>query len=153
MPCPDRIPGAFALPCKLNLIDIYYIHCQEDKMGDVVLEQREQAEAKSGVSNSIFQIISQRPKFPVGRMEFDDFVLVFNIPYKINVKRENEYFIHEDPQLGMLCWGKTLEELFDAVFEEFNFLWRDIASEDDEKLDESAQKVKQILLIIAKEEK
>jgi hypothetical protein len=122
-------------------------------MGDAVLEQSKQTYAKREASNSTFQIISQHSKIPVGRMEFDDFVLVFNLPYKINVKRENEYFIHEDPQLGMLCWGKTLEELFDAVFEEFNFLWRNIASEDDEKLDESAQKVKQILLIIAKEEK
>ncbi|MDR1178620.1 MAG: hypothetical protein LBK64_07315 [Spirochaetaceae bacterium] len=86
-------------------------------------------------------------------MEFDDFVLVFNTPYKINVRRENEYFIHEDPQLDMTCWGKTLEELFDSVFEEFHFLWKDIALEEDEKLDESAQKLKQILLIIAKEEK
>jgi hypothetical protein len=86
-------------------------------------------------------------------MAFDDFVLVFNLPYKINVRRENEYFIHEDPQLDMLCWGKTLEELFDAVFEEFHVLWRDIALEDDEKLHESAQKVKRLLLIIAKEEK
>jgi hypothetical protein len=122
-------------------------------MGDVVLKQGGQAHAKSGVSNSTFQIISQHPKFPVERMEFDDFVLVFNLPYKINVKRENEYFIHEDPQLDMLCWGKTLEELFDAVFEEFHVLWKDIALEDDKKLHESAQKLKQILLIIAKEEK
>jgi hypothetical protein len=43
--------------------------------------------------------------------------------------------------------------LFDAVFEEFHVLWRDIALEDDEKLHESAQKLKQILLILAKEEK
>jgi hypothetical protein len=122
-------------------------------MGDVVLKQGGQAHAKSGVSNSTFQIISQHPKFPVERMEFDDFVLVFNIPYKINVKRENEYFIHEDPQLGMLCWGNTLEELFDAVFEEFNFLWRIYARAEDNDLDDSAVVVKNILLAITKEEK
>ncbi|MDR1072310.1 MAG: hypothetical protein LBL45_01350 [Treponema sp.] len=64
-----------------------------------------------------------------------------NSTYKINVR------------LDMTCWGKTLEELFDAVFEEFNCLWKDIALEGDKKLDESAQKLKQILLILAKEEK
>jgi hypothetical protein len=122
-------------------------------MADVVLKQGGQAYAKSGVSNSTFQIISQYSKIPVGRMEFDDFVLVFNLPYKINVKWENEYFIHEDPQLDMLCWGKTLEELFDAVFEEFNFMWRIYARAKDDDLDSSAVVVKDVLLAIAKEEK
>jgi hypothetical protein len=122
-------------------------------MGNTVLKQDEPVYNRSGVLNPTFQIISQYPKIPVERMEFGDFVLVFNSPYKINVRQENGYFIHEDPQLDMTCWGKTLEELFDAVFEEFNFLWRNIALEDDEKLHESAQKLKQILLILAKEEK
>jgi hypothetical protein len=122
-------------------------------MGDTVLKERELTYTGSGVSNPTFQIIAQYPKIPVERMAFDDFVLVFNSPYKINVRQENGYFIHEDPQLDMTCWGKTLEELFDAVFEEFHFLWKDIALENDEKLHESAQKLKQMLLIIAKEEK
>jgi hypothetical protein len=119
-------------------------------MGDTVLKESEPAYTRSGALNSTFQIISQYPKIPIERMAFDDFVLVFNYPYKINVRQENGYFIHEDPQLDMICWGRTLEELFDAVFEEFNFLWKDIALEDDKKLHESAQKVKKILLILAK---
>jgi hypothetical protein len=53
----------------------------------------------------------------------------------------------------MTCWGKTLEELFDSVFDEFHYLWRDVVLEDDEKLHESAQNLKQSLLIIAQEEK
>ncbi|MDR1307467.1 MAG: hypothetical protein LBK74_07830 [Treponema sp.] len=125
-------------------------------MGNTVLKQGEsvyKTYTGSAVLTPTFQIISQYPKIPVERMEFDDFVLVFDSPYKINVRQENEYFIHEDPQLDMICWGKTLEELFDAVFEEFNFLWKDIALEEDGKLDESAQRLKQILLLIAKEEK
>jgi predicted RNase H-like HicB family nuclease len=122
-------------------------------MAHAVLKESEPAYIRNGVSTSTFQIISQYSKIPVERMEFDDFVLVFNSPYKINVRQENEYFIHEDPLLDMTCWGKTLEELFDAVFEEFHFLWKDIALEENEKLHESAQRLKQILLIIAKEEK
>jgi hypothetical protein len=122
-------------------------------MGDTVLKERKAVYNEREALNSTFQIISQYPKIPVERMAFDDFVLVFNFPYKINIRKENEYFIHEDPQLDMLCWGKTLEELFDSVFEEFHVLWRDIVLEDDKKLDESAQKVKQILLILAQEEK
>jgi hypothetical protein len=122
-------------------------------MANAILKQCESAHNKGMVLNPTFQIISQYPKIPVERMEFDDFVLVFNSPYKINVRQENGYFIHEDPQLDMICWGKTLEELFDAVFEEFYVLWKDIALEDDKKLHKSAQKTKQLLLIIAKEEK
>ncbi|MDR1211456.1 MAG: hypothetical protein LBK40_04410 [Spirochaetaceae bacterium] len=119
----------------------------------MVLKERESAYTRSAVLTPTFQIISQYSKIPVERMEFDDFVLVFNVPYKINVRHEDGYFVHEDQQLDMTCWGKTLEELFDAVFEEFHFLWKDIALEEDGKLDGSAQKLKQILLIIAKEEK
>jgi hypothetical protein len=122
-------------------------------MGDTVVKESESAYAVSGALNSTLQIIAQYPKIPVGRMAFDDFVLMFNLPYKINVRRENEYFIHEDPQLDMLCWGKTLEELFDAVFEEFNFMWRIYARAADNDLDSSAVVVKNILLAIAREEK
>ncbi|MDR1250361.1 MAG: hypothetical protein LBK63_13815, partial [Treponema sp.] len=64
-------------------------------MGDTVLKENESAYAMSAALNSTLQIISQYPKIPVERMAFDDFVLVFNLPYKINVRRENEYFIHE----------------------------------------------------------
>jgi hypothetical protein len=95
-------------------------------MAHAVLEEGEVAYTRNVALNPTFQIISQYPKIPVERMEFDDFVLVFNSPYKINIRKENEYFIHEDPQLDMTCWGKTLEELFDAVFEEFYVLWKDI---------------------------
>jgi hypothetical protein len=122
-------------------------------MGNTVLKQSEQTYNRSVALNPTLQIISQYPKIPVERMEFDDFILVFNAPYKINVRQENEYFIHEDPQLDITCWGKTLEELFDAVFEEFRVLWKDIVLENDEKLHESAQNLKRLLLIIAKEEK
>jgi hypothetical protein len=121
-------------------------------MGDLIVKESELAYPENAALNPTLQIISQYSKIPVERMAFDDFVLVFDLPYKINVRRENDYFIHEDPQLDMLCWGKTLEELFEAVFEEFHFLWRDIVLEDDKKLHETAQKVKQILLLIAKEE-
>jgi hypothetical protein len=65
----------------------------------------------SGVSNSTFQIISQYSKIPVERMEFDDFVLAFYSPYKINIRQENEYFIHEDPQLDMTCWGENTRRI------------------------------------------
>jgi hypothetical protein len=122
-------------------------------MTNAVLKQVESAYSRGAVLNATFQIIAQYPKIPVERMEFDDFVLVFNSPYKINVRQENGYFIHEDPQLDMTCWGKTLEELFDSVFDEFHYLWRDIVLEDDGKLHESAQRLKQLLLIIAKKEK
>jgi hypothetical protein len=120
-------------------------------MGDMVLKESKAAHNNSGTLNSTFQIISQYPKIPVERMEFDDFILAFNFPYKINVRRENEYFIHEDPQLDMTCWGKTLEELFDAVFEEFNFMWRTYARVEDKDLDSSAVAVKNVLLAIANE--
>jgi hypothetical protein len=53
-------------------------------MGNTVLKQDEPVYNRSGVSKPTFQIISQYPKIPVERMEFDDFVLVFNSPYKIN---------------------------------------------------------------------
>jgi hypothetical protein len=122
-------------------------------MTHAFLEEGEAVYNRSVALNPTFQIISQYPKIPVERMEFDDFVLVFNSPYKINIRKENEYFIHEDPQLDITCWGKTLEELFDAVFEEFYVLWKDIALEDDKKLHKSAQKIKQLLLVIAREEK
>jgi hypothetical protein len=122
-------------------------------MSDTVVKERETPYLSSGASNPTLQIISQYHRFPVDRMVFDDFVLVFNSPYKINVRQEDGYFIHEDPHLDMTCWGKTLEELFESVFEEFNFLWRDIVLEDDKKLHESAQKLKQLLLVIAREEK
>jgi hypothetical protein len=122
-------------------------------MDNAVLKEGEAAYNRSAALNPTFQIISQYPQIPVERMEFDDFVLVFNSPYKINIRKENEYFIHEDPQMDITCWGKTLEELFDAVFEEFYVLWKDIALEDDKKLHKSAQKIKQLLLIIAREEK
>jgi hypothetical protein len=122
-------------------------------MAQVALKQDEPVYCGGAALNSTFQIIAQYPKIPVERMAFDDFVLVFNSPYKITIRQENGYFIHEDPQLDMTCWGKTLEELFDSVFDEFHYLWRDIVLEDDEKLHESAQRLKQLLLIIAKEEK
>jgi hypothetical protein len=51
-------------------------------MGNTVLKQDEPVYNRSGVSNPTFQIISQYSKFPVERMEFDDFVLVFNSPYE-----------------------------------------------------------------------
>jgi hypothetical protein len=69
------------------------------------------------------------------------------------VRQENGYFIHEDPQLDMTCWGKTLEELFDSVFDEFSFMWRTYARAEDDDLDCSAVVVKNILLAMAKEEK
>jgi hypothetical protein len=122
-------------------------------MGDTVLKENESAYAMSAALNSTLQIISQYPKIPVERMAFDDFVLVFNLPYKINVRRENGYFIHEDPQLDMLCWGKTLEDLFGAVFEEFHVLWRDIVLKDDKKLHETAQRLKQILCSVIRQTK
>jgi hypothetical protein len=122
-------------------------------MGDLIVKESEVAYPENAALNPTLQIISQYSKIPVERMAFDDFVLVFDIPYKINVRRENEYFIHEDPQLDMLCWGKTLEELFEAVFEEFNFMWRTYARTEDNGLDSSAVVVKNILLKIAKEEK
>jgi hypothetical protein len=122
-------------------------------MGNTILKQSEQTYNRSTALNPTFQIISQYPKIPVERMEFDDFVLVFNSPYKINVRQENEYFIHEDPQLDITCWGKTLEELFDAVFEEFNFMWRTYVRAENDNLDSSAVVVKNILLTIAKEKK
>jgi hypothetical protein len=86
-------------------------------------------------------------------MAFDDFVLVFNSPYKINVRQEDGYFIHEDSYLDMTCWGKTLEELFESVFEEFNFIWRTYARAEDNELDSSAVVMKNVLLAIAKEGK
>jgi hypothetical protein len=132
---------------------IIYNALQGDKMSDTLVKERESAYTGSGAANPTLQIISQYHKIPVNRMAFDDFVLVFNSPYKINVRQEDGYFIHEDSYLDMTCWGKTLEELFESVFEEFNFLWRDIVLEDDEKLHESAQKLKQLLLVIAREEK
>ncbi|MDR1257158.1 MAG: hypothetical protein LBJ86_05370, partial [Spirochaetaceae bacterium] len=64
-------------------------------MADAVLKQGESAYNRGAVLNSTFQIIAQYPKIPVERMEFDDFVLVFKSPYKINVRQENGYFIHE----------------------------------------------------------
>ncbi|MDR1230920.1 MAG: hypothetical protein LBK61_05915, partial [Spirochaetaceae bacterium] len=87
-------------------------------MAHAVLKQGDPVYDRGPVLSSTFQIIAQYPKIPVERMAFDDFVLVFNAPYKINVRQENGYFIHEDPQLDMTCWGKTLEELFDSVFDE-----------------------------------
>jgi hypothetical protein len=124
---------------------------REEKMSNAVLKESESAYPMSGVSNPTLQIIAQHSKIPVDRMAFDDCVLVFNSPYKINVRQENGYFIHEDPLLDMLCWGKTLEELFDAVFEEFNFLWRIYARAEDNDLDGSAVAVKNVLWAIAKE--
>jgi hypothetical protein len=53
----------------------------------------------------------------------------------------------------MTCWGKILEELFDAAFEEFNFMWRTYTRVEDGDLNSSAVAIKNILLAIAKEEK
>ena len=115
-----------------------------------VLENASQA-YNSGMLKPIFQVFSNNPKLPISSIEYDGVKLEFKKPYMLTVKVEGDYIEHEDKKLNMIVSGKTLDELVEAFFGDFVFIWREYALCDDSKLSGGAVKLKQHILSLARE--
>ena len=119
-------------------------------MPQEVLANKREAYNK-GMTKPIFQVLSQNPKLPISKIEYNGLKLEFIKPYIMTVKIDGKYLVHENMKLNMVIAEKSLDELIESFFDYFAFLWQGIVLEKEVKLHSSAEKLKEYLMSLAKE--
>lgn len=80
-----------------------------------------------------------------------DLTLCFIKPYLVYERYENNEIIFDDNELDIHIVAKDKKDLLNQLNEEFVFLWKEFAKEDENKLHKSAKELKRKILNLLKE--
>jgi len=80
------------------------------------------------------------------KIEGDD--LKFKMPIEFYIDYQDDFWIAENNELNLYCWGKTFKALKKSIYEDLQYIKDFIMGEKDEKLSKKAKKIKYLLLEI-----
>ena len=87
----------------------------------------------------------------VDAVKYRDKKLRFSRPITIKSRLENDIWILENEDIGIISYGEDFTIAWESFSEDFIYLWNEIAKEDNDKLDAKALELKMYLTGLVKE--
>ena len=86
------------------------------------------------------------------RIEWKNRVYRFRTPVDFSVEYDDGLWVYENEQLGVRAYAERRQDAIRELHENFDYVWREIAMEDDNNLDGMAIELKRYLLDVATQE-
>ncbi len=93
-----------------------------------------------------------RSRVRISRFEYDGTRYDLKKPISVQVEFIDGLWVYHNARLNLWGFGKAREEALRDLHENFAFLWREYAVEQDDALDETAQELKHRLLALRKDD-
>lgn len=100
---------------------------------------------------SLLGVWSSLNSIKINNIRYGDLSLRFYEPFVLNYVKEDDGYIYDNSELEMYLYGKSIEDLKEAFYEDLVVSWKLYVQCDEEELTEGAKELRKTLLKLLEE--